>query len=206
MDLLSDVVSRLVSIDPRKQAAEVLNVVVQRLRAAGGAVLVAESGEVFAAQGITVTQLGQAQKAMKAQTKALRAGKVVSAGPLQLVPLLDAEARKGDVLGVLCLHVEAADWGDLRLIRAALAQAIKSEGSGEAPLSIPEYLARTPVRELQKQQLLETLQQNEWNIQRTARLLGVTRRTIYLRLGRYGIKRLKVPKTLRPFSLLPKKT
>ena len=49
----------------------------------------------------------------------------------------------------------------------------------------------------EREQLWLTLQQNEWNIARVARLLGVTRRTVYLRLKRYGIERKKVPKTLK---------
>ena len=39
------------------------------------------------------------------------------------------------------------------------------------------------------------LNRNEWNIARVARLMGVTRRTVYLRLQRYGIPRERVPRT-----------
>ena len=37
--------------------------------------------------------------------------------------------------------------------------------------------------------LLRVLQDAEWNVARAARVLGVTRRTVYLRLQRYGIDR-----------------
>jgi transcriptional regulator with GAF, ATPase, and Fis domain len=61
------------------------------------------------------------------------------------------------------------------------------------------YLERTPVEDMEKEKLLLLLNRNEWNIARVSRLMGVTRRTIYLRLQRYNIPRERVPKTrLRP--------
>ena len=59
------------------------------------------------------------------------------------------------------------------------------------------YLERTPVQDLEREKLLLLLNRNEWNIARVSRLMGVTRRTIYLRLQRYGIPREKIRKTLR---------
>jgi transcriptional regulator with GAF, ATPase, and Fis domain len=61
------------------------------------------------------------------------------------------------------------------------------------------YLERTPVEDMEREKLLLLLNRNEWNIARVARLMGVTRRTIYLRLQRYNIPRERVPKTrMRP--------
>lgn len=61
------------------------------------------------------------------------------------------------------------------------------------------YLERTPVPDIERQKLLLLLNHNAWNIARVARLMGVTRRTVYLRLQRYNIPRRRVPKTrLRP--------
>jgi hypothetical protein len=57
------------------------------------------------------------------------------------------------------------------------------------------YLARTTPEDVDRQQLLALLHRNEWNIARVARLLAVTRATIYNRLERYGIRRERVPKT-----------
>lgn len=75
------------------------------------------------------------------------------------------------------------------------------EGSG-APERGPSraeawesYLERTPVEDMEREKLLLLLNRNEWNIARVARLMGVTRRTIYLRLQRYNIPRERVPKT-----------
>jgi hypothetical protein len=57
------------------------------------------------------------------------------------------------------------------------------------------YLERTPVEDMEREKLLLLLNRNEWNIARVARLMGVTRRTIYLRLQRYNIPRERVRKT-----------
>ena len=57
------------------------------------------------------------------------------------------------------------------------------------------YLERTPVEDMEREKLLLLLNRNEWNIARVARLMSVTRRTVYLRLQRYNIPRERVPKT-----------
>jgi hypothetical protein len=59
------------------------------------------------------------------------------------------------------------------------------------------YLERTPVEDMEREKLLLLLNRNEWNIARVSRLMGVTRRTIYLRLARYNIPREKVRKSRR---------
>ena len=60
---------------------------------------------------------------------------------------------------------------------------------------VDAYLARTPPEDVDRQQLLALLHRHEWNIARVARLLAVTRATVYNRLSRYGIRRERVPKT-----------
>lgn len=51
------------------------------------------------------------------------------------------------------------------------------------------YLARTTPEDVGRQQLVALLQHNEWNIAKVARVLAVTRATIYNRLARFGIQR-----------------
>jgi transcriptional regulator of acetoin/glycerol metabolism len=54
----------------------------------------------------------------------------------------------------------------------------------------------TPTSEdRERERLLLSLNRYEWNLSRVARDIGVTRRTIYLRLKKYGIERRRVPKT-----------
>jgi len=63
------------------------------------------------------------------------------------------------------------------------------------PADVESYLERTPVADIHRQKLLLLLERNRWNIAQVARLMGVTRRTIYMRLRRYGIARRRVYRT-----------
>ncbi len=60
-------------------------------------------------------------------------------------------------------------------------------GPLESPAAEAPALARGS-----REELLYHLSRHEWNIARVSRILGVTRRTIYLRLARYKIRREKV--------------
>ena len=63
-----------------------------------------------------------------------------------------------------------------------------------APRTIGAYLGELSSSDAQKAQLLAALERHEWNVALVARKLRVTRRTIYLRLAKYGIERKRVPK------------
>lgn len=53
-------------------------------------------------------------------------------------------------------------------------------------------------REAARDELVTLLESQEWNVARVARVLGVTRMTIYNRLRRHAIPRLKVLKSQKP--------
>ena len=79
-----------------------------------------------------------------------------------------------------------------------LARAVRPEEAARAPSARTgweAYLERTPVQDIEREKLLLLLDRNEWNIARVARLMGVTRRTVYLRLQRYNVRRQKILKT-----------
>jgi transcriptional regulator with GAF, ATPase, and Fis domain len=82
-----------------------------------------------------------------------------------------------------------------RIVAKAVADSTGGLGSEAAAQSWERYLERTPVDDIEREKLLLLLNRNEWNIARVARLMGVTRRTVYLRLARYKIPREKVRKT-----------
>ena len=50
-------------------------------------------------------------------------------------------------------------------------------------------------------QLLSLLERHEWNIAEVARLLKVTRRTVYMRLRSFGIERKHVPKIYKKMPI-----
>jgi transcriptional regulator with GAF, ATPase, and Fis domain len=66
--------------------------------------------------------------------------------------------------------------------------------AGGADGPVGAYLARVSPDEILRDQLLRLLEDEEWNIARVARLLRVSRVTIYNRLRRFGIERKKVLK------------
>jgi hypothetical protein len=63
---------------------------------------------------------------------------------------------------------------------------------GPTPALLPERDER--------EHLLLLLERNEWNIARVARLLGVSRLTVYRRLGRLGVSRPDGPKRIPGFA------
>lgn len=55
----------------------------------------------------------------------------------------------------------------------------------------------TPSEE-NKAKLIRVLEANDWNIALVSRELGITRRTLYMRLKAFGIERKKVPRLAKP--------
>jgi transcriptional regulator with GAF, ATPase, and Fis domain len=112
---------------------------------------------------------------------------------------------EGTVVALLYLDVAAeTEWksldaSSLTAFGVAIAQAVIAASSGAPePSPVQAYLSQTSDDEIARERLLLLLVQNEWNISRVARLMGVTRRTIYLRLQRHNIVREKVRKTEVP--------
>lgn len=49
-----------------------------------------------------------------------------------------------------------------------------------------------------RKELVRLLEENDWNIAEVARMLEVTRRTLYMRLKAFNIERLKPPRLAKP--------
>jgi hypothetical protein len=141
---------------------------------------------LFASRGIDETVLGEAQSVWATRREPLLSGSPVLAAHTVVHALVDQ-----GVLGLLVVErTEKMSFEDARDLQAlgefsrlgvkALRQ-LRSEASG--------YLARTNPDDVSRDQLLVLLEGNEWNIARVARLLGVTRPTIYARLQRFGLPR-----------------
>ena len=104
-------------------------------------------------------------------------------------------ARKNG--GTFVLRIEDTDRERLVKFARIIAKAVTQTAAPKASRAEAweTYLERTPVEDMEREKLLLLLNRNEWNIARVARLMGVTRRTIYLRLQRHNIPRERVPKT-----------
>jgi transcriptional regulator with GAF, ATPase, and Fis domain len=206
--------------DPRRLAERTLEVVMSLTNGRSGAVFAHEQGRIalFASRGIDQHVLDAANAVWSTQRETLQSGqtfyvpdvnterrlpKSEGTGPVSfvLVPVL-ADSGLSAVLYVDSLDPHFCTTQDLerltkfsRIIAKAVGESVGVERAPSRAEAWESYLERTPVEDMEREKLLLLLNRNEWNIARVARLMGVTRRTIYLRLQRYNIPRERVPKT-----------
>jgi hypothetical protein len=193
-----ELAARLTSLGARPVADVTLEYVVRRHAATGGAVLALTSnGETvpFITRDVPTDRLAGAQKLWRDNETALGAGQEVQGRDCFLVPIADAE---GQLLGLLFLDGPRVIVGSLEDFLVAFAHCLIARTADPSP-ALSGYLGLlTPTSEArEREHLLLSLNRNEWNISRVARDMGVTRRTIYLRLQRHGIERRKVDKSVR---------
>jgi transcriptional regulator with GAF, ATPase, and Fis domain len=207
--------------DPRRLAERTLEVVMSLTNGRSGAVFSHDQGRIalFASRGIDQHVLDAAGAVWTGQQETLRSGqtfyvpdvnserrlpKADANGPVSfvVVPVLGNDGLAA-VLYVDSLDPHFCTAQDLerltkfsRIIAKAVGEpTVAAERLPTRAEAWESYLERTPVEDMEREKLLLLLNRNEWNIARVARLMGVTRRTIYLRLQRYNIPRERVPKT-----------
>ena len=189
---LSDLASVLVAQAPRQQASNVLSFLVNRARAGGGALLTFRDHSLVlfcSTPDLEAASVVRAWGAWDAHRARIESGETIQTPDQVLAPLKD----EGTLVGLL--HLDAPQGFDASLLSTfglVLAKAVQSDLTGERPLAVSEIV---DVPEQSKDRLVSLLHRNEWNIARVARVMGVTRRTIYLRLKRYGIDRQVVPRS-----------
>ena len=208
--------------DPRRLAERTLEVVMSLLNGRAGAVFTCDLDEVtlFASRGIDQAVLDIVPPVWTAQKEGFRQGETFYVpdrsaerrlpaavaerpGPASfaIAPVLEDDAL------VALLYVDSqephfCDTHDLdrlskfsRIVAKSVHDTASSRPGGVVGDSWEAYLERTPVEDMEREKLLLLLNRNEWNIARVARMMGVTRRTVYLRLQRYNIPRERVPKS-----------
>jgi hypothetical protein len=208
--------------DPRRLAERTLEVVMSLLNGRAGAVFTCGRDVVtlFASRGIDQAVLDMVPLAWASQKDAFRRGEtfyVPDRGAERRLPAAAAE-RSGpasfaiapvleDEALVALLYVDSqephfCDAHDLdrlskfsRIVAKSVHDTASPRPGGVVGDSWEAYLERTPVEDMEREKLLLLLNRNEWNIARVARMMGVTRRTVYLRLQRYNIPRERVPKS-----------
>jgi len=208
--------------DPRRLAERTLEVVMSLLNGRAGAVFTCDGEEVtlFASRGIDQAVLDIVPVVWAAEKTGFRAGETFyvpdrgaerrlpatlaeKSGPASfaVVPVLEEEVLLA-LLYVDSQEPHFCDAHDLERLskfsrivaKSVIDTSAPHPGSGSAD-SWEAYLERTPVEDMEREKLLLLLNRNEWNIARVARMMGVTRRTVYLRLQRYNIPRERVPKS-----------
>jgi len=207
--------------DPRRLAERTLEVVMALTNGRSGAVFAHEEDRIalFASRGIDQHVLDGANTVWASQKETLQAGQtfyVPDVNSERRVPKSDGGGPVSFVMVPVMANDELAavlyvdsqdphfcttqDLERLSKFSRIIAKAVGEDGTRveRAPSRAEaweSYLERTPVEDMEREKLLLLLNRNEWNIARVARLMAVTRRTIYLRLQRYNIPRERVPKT-----------
>jgi transcriptional regulator with GAF, ATPase, and Fis domain len=222
-DLIDQFADLVLGADtPRRLAERTVEVVMSLNHGRSGAVFsVSEKGlALFASKGIDQVSLDGVQAVWERHGDALGRGETFyvpdrmtdrrltpderaarGVASFAVVPVHDGE-RLIAVLYVDSQDPHFCENHDLVRLTKLSRIVVKAVTEGERPAARPgteasweTYLERTPVEDMEREKLLLLLNRNEWNIARVARLMGVTRRTIYLRLARYKIPRERVPKT-----------
>jgi ActR/RegA family two-component response regulator len=179
----------LVADDPRRSADRILTRLVQIHQARGGAILRPrqDQAEIWLSTGLSLSAVAELPVRWADHRAALAQGRPVVEAGFALMP-----AMLGDemVAALYLAQPEDPAVGDARVFGAAIAQAVRAEEENPIRRWAPE----TSPTEEARLQLLSLLERHEWNIAEVARLLGVTRRTVYMRLQSFGIERKHVPK------------
>ncbi len=185
----------LVADDPRRSADRLLARMCGVAGAEGGAILVpqGENATVFLSYRLSLAGLGSLPIRFQDHRARLGKGEVISAPGFALAPIRsDREAQLG---WVYLENPKSADAKDLKPFLLALAKAVESLGEvGPAP--VPNVNRA----DANRANILRILEENDWNIARVSRELGVTRRTLYMRLAAFGIARKKVPRLAKPLT------
>ncbi len=196
MKHLSELTAILVAHAPRQQAARVLELLVGRTRAAAGALLSLQDGRLIlfgSSRNLEAARIARACELWDVHRETLeKSAGAVTEGEHMLAGVKDEDR----LVGVLYLdRPEALDPVAVTTFSVALAKAVQLDKVQPGADVVDEWL---PGPEHGRERLASMLERNEGNIARVARLMGVTRRTIYLRMQRYGIPRVKVPKSNSP--------
>lgn len=186
----------LVSEDPRRSADRILNRLLQIHLARGGAILRLLEGqvEVWMSSGLSLAAVAELPVRWADHGADLAAGRSVFEPAFALFP-----AMLGDemVAAVYLAQPEGLSVQGAAVFGAGIAQAVRasdSVGTRRGPEASPADEARL--------QMLSLLERNDWNIAVVARLMGVTRRTVYMRLRSFGIERRRVPKLYKKMPVL----
>lgn len=195
MNTLGNMIQSLVADDPRRSADRLLSKMCEVGNAEGGAVLVPEgdSANVFLSYRLSLAGLGSLPIRFHDHQARLAKGDTVSAPGFAIAPL--AGEGNAQIGWVYLEGSRIADIKELRPFLMAIAKAVTTTGAGVA-----ERLPNVNRADANRANIVRILEENDWNIARVSRSLGVTRRTLYMRLAAFGIARKKVPRLAKPLT------
>ena len=195
MNSLGSMIESLVADDPRRSADRLLSKMCDIAGAEGGAVLVpqGDNANVFLSYRLSLSGLGSLPIRFQDHRARLAKGDVVSAPGFALAPINgDEDAQLG---WVYLENPRSAEGKELRPFLMAMAKAVGSLGD-----AVGHRAPNVNRADANRANILRILEENDWNIARVSRELGVTRRTLYMRLAAFGIARKKVPRLAKPLT------
>lgn len=188
VNTLDSMVTLLVADEPRRSADRILNRLVQMHLARAGAILRPREGqtEIWMSVGLNLAAAAELPVRWADHAESLAAGRSVVEAGFALFPAM----RGGQLVAALYLaQPESVSLPEAAVFSTAIAEAVLASESAD-----PRPEPQTSPAEQGRLQLLTLLERNDWNIADVARRLGVTRRTVYMRLRSFGIERRRVPK------------
>jgi len=195
MNTLGSMIESLVADDPRRSADRLLSKMCEVAGAEGGAVLVPQgaSTTVLLSFRLSLSGLGSLPIRFQDHRARLAKGDVVSAAGFALAPV--SSESDAQAAWVYLENPRIADAKELRPFLLGMGKAIGALSAHE-PLRAPSVNRA----DANRANILRILEENDWNIARVSRELGVTRRTLYMRLAAFGIARKKVPRLAKPLT------
>ncbi len=182
----------LVADNPRSAADRLLAWVLRAAHAEGGAILCVQPQAshdelvLLVSRNLSVDRAPDLRYLWATHRTLLATGRAFSDRQHSMAPVLEG----GQVVALLYLdrakhfHMER-----LTYFRLALAKAVAAlRASGGADTVMGSFLSMSEA-DIKREQLLMALEQEQWCIARVARAIGVTRRTVYLRMRRLGLAR-----------------
>jgi transcriptional regulator with GAF, ATPase, and Fis domain len=211
-DLVELLLGLLSREDPRRLGDKLLDLAITRYNARRTAIWGREQDRavLFLSRQVDQAVLDAAQALWTSEHDALQSGSILVARPgfghRELRQSIQGTSAQSAALSpvfheralVGLLYVDTSDvrfaspedLESLRQLARVASVALTSTSPAEPPRdAIESYLERMPEDAVARDQLMVLLQRNEWNITRVARVLGLTRATVYQRLARFGISR-----------------
>jgi DNA-binding NtrC family response regulator len=187
MDPRDSVALALVNMAPRRATEIVLAQMagVARASAAGLFRVVDRRLLLFVSKGIDQSDLDRVHEAWRDASESVLARHTYTEESFVMVPL------GGEPEGVLYLgapnyfRLSSRAEETLRKLEPFLLYGLEAEGGDDSP--VEDYLRTTSKADIEKEQLMVLLRAQEWNITGVARVMGVSRVTIYQRMKRLGI-------------------
>jgi hypothetical protein len=179
--------SRLSALAPRQAVETLIEFLANAHAAERAAVFVVDEDRISLYFGRSMEQgaLDWTHEGWRWHSAKLQRGFEVRDGNESLIPIM----REKVLVAVLYLEAPAIHMEIVLDVAAQLAEAVHYSRSAVAQGAVDAYLEVTPEDEIQRQKIMVLLAKNENNLSRVARILSISRQSLYRRMGVLGIAR-----------------